>query len=522
MPASPAGFLLPGGQPGSEKPVPPLVCSALAPRFSVAAGDPPRRVHRTWLDTFDWRLHTAGLTLEHHTGRGGGRLVLTDAHGERLTVPAPGLRWPARASALPPGPLASRVAAAAGVRALLPVARGISTLATAQARRAGAETVAWLTLDWTSLTQPATALLPGRISVTAVAGHQREAQRIARRLAAAGLAPASQPQLEAALATAGQRPGHLSGLLDVALEPGMPGQAAMATVLLRLLDTLEANVAGTLAALDPEFLHDLRVAVRRTRTGLKLAQEVLASGLSGDFAAEFTWLGDVTTPARDLDVYLLGYPDLASSLAAAAPAELAPFCECLARRRAAQQRRLGRALRSPRFASLTRTWRDALGALAAAPPPATPTAAELAARLIGRAHRRVIRRGRAITAESPPEVLHDLRKRCKELRYALEFFGSLCEPAAHRRALGGLKGLQDVLGTFQDCQVQQRELRSIAGEMMLAGGTPASALLAMGELAGVLARRAEAARARLAGAFASFDRQDGRRWLAGLAPGGQP
>ena len=88
--------------------------------------------------------------------------------------------------------------------------------------------------------------------------------------------------------------------------------------------------------------------------------------------------------------------------------------------------------------------------------------AHAAAGIIRRAHRRVMPRGGAITDASPGENLHDLRKRCKELRYALEFFASLHDPGAQRQAVRELKELQDVLGTFQDCQVQQQEIMVIA------------------------------------------------------------
>ena len=103
----------------------------------------------------------------------------------------------------------------------------------------------------------------------------------------------------------------------------MPAAAALATVLTALLDTLEANVNGTVRDIDTEFLHDLRIAVRRTRSALKLAGDVLPGGLAGRFRPEFKWLGDLTTPTRDLDVYLLGYPSMAAGLVAATAGELA-------------------------------------------------------------------------------------------------------------------------------------------------------------------------------------------------------
>ncbi len=103
----------------------------------------------------------------------------------------------------------------------------------------------------------------------------------------------------------------------------MPAAAALAAVLTALLDTIEANVPGTVRDVDTEFLHDLRIAVRRTRSALKLAGDALPGGVAGRYRAEFKWLGDLTTPTRDLDVYLLGFPEMAAGLVAATAEELA-------------------------------------------------------------------------------------------------------------------------------------------------------------------------------------------------------
>ena len=156
----------------------------------------------------------------------------------------------------------------------------------------------------------------------------------------------------------------------------MPARCALEEVLLRLLDTLEANVPGTIRDIDTEFLHDLRVAVRRTRSAVKLCGDVLPAGAAEAFGGEFKWLGDVTTPIRDLDVYLLGYDEMAAGLLAATPAELEPFHRYLAQRYKIEQRELVRALRSRRFLDLTKAWRKELAAPA---PRRGITAAALAA-----------------------------------------------------------------------------------------------------------------------------------------------
>ena len=63
-------------------------------------------------------------------------------------------------------------------------------------------------------------------------------------------------------------------------------------------------------------------------------------------------------------------------------------------------------------------------------------------------------------------MLHDLRKRCKELRYLLEFFNPLYGGKLHGSVLVKLKGLQANLGDFQDTQVQRRGLEGFADELM--------------------------------------------------------
>jgi CHAD domain-containing protein len=139
-----------------------------------------------------------------------------------------------------------------------------------------------------------------------------------------------------------------------------------------------------------------------------------------------------------------------------------------------------------------------------------------------RAFRRVSRDGAAITPDSPPENLHDLRKRCKELRYALEFFAPLHDKAAYGAVVGDLKKLQDCLGDFQDTEVQIEEIRALATAMLDAGAVfggstvPAGTLLAMGELTAGLAKSQQEARAIFESRFAAFAGADGRRRISVL------
>jgi CHAD domain-containing protein len=567
-------------------PVPERVSAALEPAYTVVQ-EATQRTRQVWLDTFDWRLHAAGLALRQVTAPPCAQLVLTSHAGEPLLAGAlpRAIRWPGGLPVLPDGPLRDRLAPVLDVRALLPQARTMSVQTTLRVLDGELKTVARITVESAALAQPRTARpgtgqsgkgqpgaapprktpprtahsrtaqpgtappatgpLPSRLLVVPVRGYIPAARRAAQLLATAdGFTAASEPILATVLTAAGRTPGDYTGAVDVVLRPATPAREAVAAVLLQLAGTIEANVGYVLRDVDTEFLHDLRVAVRRTRSALKLAGDVLPAGTADRFAPEFKWLGDLTTPIRDLDVYLSGFGEMSARLHAAAPGDLEPFHGYLAARRAAERRKLARGLRSARFTELMADWRAALEK-AAAPGPARVgrlRIANLAADRIAMAYQRVAKRGKAITTSAdaavpPADDVHALRKRGKELRYLLEFFGSLYEPAALRRAVKDLRALQDYLGDFQDAEVQRNVIREFAvwavdrhgretraratrgASARRAGGELAGTLLALGELTGGLQVEQDRARAEVAGRFAGFARA-GLLGTLGIPPRG--
>jgi CHAD domain-containing protein len=488
-------------------------------------GGAARTIRRTWLDTFDWRLYRAGLTLQQITRNGHAELLLTGRDGEAMAAQqlpaAPRPRWPALVTQLPAGTLRDAVAPAAGIRALLPIARAVSTVGELQALNADAKTIARLAVDRMAVTFPARAAVPPRLTLVPVRGYAGQAGKVGRAIGSLpGVSAAADSPLEAALAAAGLRPGESAGKsAAVQLAPDVPAAEAMSAILESLLDSMEANVPGTIRDIDTEFLHDLRVAVRWTRSALKLCGDALPDGLASEFRPEFRWLGDLTTPTRDLDVFLLSYEDMAASLVGASEADLTPFRDFLAASRAAEHRRLVAGLHSARFSRLGANWRCALARVR---PAGRLTAGALADAKIAAAHRSALRTGRRVTPTSPAESLHDLRKRCKELRYLVEMFGSLHDRAQLSQAVRELKALQDCLGEFQDAEVQRTEIREMAGQMLDSGCGPAQTLLAMGEIVAGLAARQSRARAQFAGRFADFSGPASRGRLAALASTARP
>ena len=538
-----AGFTADGDDVQSWDDISAGVLAALATEFGVqperpGAGALGADRRTTWLDTFDWRLYKAGLILEYVPGRGDGELRLSGGAGTPATQLVTGWQAsrPHLAAGLAAGPVSARIAGLAAPRALLPVVTATTATTVYRLLNADGKTVARLLVIRPSLAgrEP----LPPRLAVTEVRGYLGQARRAARLVAGVpGVKAATEPLFADALRAVGRRPGDYSNKVDADITAAMPAGAAAAAILLRLLDTIDANVAGVLADTDTEFLHDLRVSVRRTRSALKLFGDAIG-GLSADelafFAAEFKWVGDLTTPTRDLDVHLLDFEETARGLAAAKPDDLEPFRAYLEQRRRKEFRALVRGLRSARYTSLVSGWRARLvaaGQEAVAPSKGArsrsarsirsrgETAGLLAMERTRTTFTRVAKRGAAITPDSPAESLHDLRKRAKELRYALEFFAPLHDPAAYAKVIADLKRLQDCLGEFQDTEVQIGEIRALAAAMLAAGEAPAVTLLAMGEITAGLAARQRAARADFERRFAAFADVEGQRRMSALLRG---
>jgi CHAD domain-containing protein len=477
------------------------VVASLGRRFTVAPG-PRSLVTRTHVDTFDRRLRAAGLALEHDVTSRRQTLVLTRADGPGATTAATGLRWPAFPDALPDGALRQAVAGPAGIRALTAVGQEKRRLQLLELRNTDDKIVVRVELDEPDEEAPAR---PPTVTVRELRGYADEAAQATKALVAAGLRPAPDPVPV----------DDEQGGTPVA-DRQQSAHVLLAAALGGFATALDDNLPGLLDDVDTEFLHDFRVAVRRTRATLKIGRPALPDSMRTEWEPAFKWLGDLTTPVRDLDVYELELPMMGGWLVAADAADLSAFATHLRRRRSAARRTLLRGLRSQRYRRLRADWDLALDRLGGGDSdPAGPTAGDLADQAIRRAARRVLHGGRSVAADSAATDLHDLRKRCKELRYALEVFAPVIDTAIRKKVVGDLKDLQDVLGRFQDTEVQRRALRSFAEEMM-ADGTSAEAVLAMGELIGHLDAEQDRARAEFDTAFATFARPAGVQRLLHL------
>jgi CHAD domain-containing protein len=466
---------------------------------------PTRTAERVLLDTFDGRLRRRGVALWREGGRGAQALRMEQPGEDPLSAPLT-LADPDRilAGNLPDGVLGERLRELIGERALIPRARVRTRSRPLRVCNSDGKTVVRMSVDEPTVVRRGGARveLGPRLEVTAVLGYDREMHKVVASLGR-HLQPAQQSLPDEAIRASGLPPEGVSSEVAVKLRPGMRADRAAAAICRRLAEVVDLNLPGVLADVDPEFLHDLRVAVRRSRSVLKEMRRILPADQAERSRADLRWIQEVTGPTRDLDVLLHEWPSMVRPVPAAMSGDLQPLVDLLRRQRDDSFAVMRRHLRGRRFATAWDSWRSTIARSRFDGPDAGRPIGELAAGRVVSVYRSMSRMGSGIDDSSPAAELHDLRKRGKELRYLLELFGGMWPGEQVRPLVGALKGLQDVLGHYQDDEIQVRELRALGPAVAATpGGT--DSLIALGFVIEELTVRQRQARLDFGRRFADF------------------
>ncbi len=429
---------------------------ALADSFTVEI-EGKRSSVAAWYDTFDWRLYNHGYLLRHGDrhwhllDRGSGETLVTSRAGTG--------RKRVFARDLPAGRLRALLEPVLDVRALLLLVTLQSEETRIRVLNRDRKTTVFVEFSRQQVRGTDTVLRLVRL--VPVRGYDKPLRAVRAFFDEHGIT--GQVPLfydfEQGLRAVGRAPGDYSSRFAIRLDPDLTARQAAITIYRHLLDTMLANEEGILRDLDTEFLHDFRVAIRRTRAGLAQMKKVLPADITATMKEEFAYLGRITGPVRDLDVYLLKERDYRARLPELLQEGLGTFFTDLAEQRRVEQKKLVRALRSPRYRQIVTTWDEYLRS-----DDPTPSAQgdvpviDLARRIIRRRFKRIMKDGRAIDDSSPDEHLHRLRIQGKKLRYSLEFFRSLFPEDEVGSVIRQLKRLQNNLGDFNDLSVQQEML----------------------------------------------------------------
>lgn len=277
----------------------------------------------------------------------------------------------------------------------------------------------------------------------------------------------TEPQPALAPAAARLEPPRKAGAITLARGIGV--DAGMQAILAGCLAHAEANLRGVLESEDPEYLHQMRVALRRFRSALRLFAPLAT--LPAPLAGGLSWLGEVLGSARDHDVLVhTTLPALVAEVDADARERLRPLLERAAAVAAQQRAALRQALRSPRCTECMLAlhdwvdgarWREGLSGKQQAA--LDQPLAKFARRAVKRGHARIEKRGRGL-AHHDAAALHRLRIACKRNRYAVEFFRDLERARPAARYIKALSSLQDTLGRRNDFAVALRLLPDLGGD----------------------------------------------------------
>ena len=449
-------------------------------------------LHETYLDTEDWSLYRARFSLSIQ-----GTSVEAEVKLRQLGSEKNGLReereW---TQPLPEYSLGAGEDSVAQRVKLLTDDKPLQTLFVTEVQRqthevrSSAGALGVINLDVVSLTKHGECLRT--LSHVSVVAAQSEARKALEPFVegigeACGLIPARSSLFAVGLEAAGLEPRAHFDFGYVGLLPdSATGEYAYA-LMRRYFGDFLISEPGTRLGEDPEALHDMRVATRKSRAAISIFKDALSPRFVA-LREELKWLGQALGEVRDLDVQSIWLTGERDSSGWQQSVALGPLIEELATSRAAARARLLADMHSPRYAELIDGMKKAL----IQADYATESSAEPVRRCAARILRKRFSQFEAIASELQPDsastAYHAARISGKRLRYALESFYPILEDNPRAvRVVNSAKRVQDLLGEYQDCVTAIARLEAMAQTAAL----PTATVFLMGQLVERLRKRME-------------------------------
>ncbi|HLY95600.1 MAG TPA: CHAD domain-containing protein, partial [Sideroxyarcus sp.] len=239
-----------------------------------------------------------------------------------------------------------------------------------------------------------------------------------------------------------------------ALKKSQSIASALQSLIGACLAHVQSNVPGALLKVDEEYLHQVRVGLRRLRVVLAVAQRFHADAELTALREQVARLCVELGRSRDWDVFVTQ--------------TLAPICTRLPehaglrdvlnvseRARKKQHAGMESSLASQDFQRLLLRfgawmhgdqWGESVASLE-----------QFAAQVLEKRSSQALKHGKELAGEDAAQ-LHLLRIACKKLRYSTEMFGSLFNETRAKDYVATLSELQEILGTLNDIAVAHRLL----------------------------------------------------------------
>lgn len=252
--------------------------------------------------------------------------------------------------------------------------------------------------------------------------------------------------------------------------PGCTIAEAARRIFQRQAEHFFSRTHGLQYGRDIEYVHEMRVALRRLRAALRVFRKA-AGGMPPEFTAELKWLAGVLGQVRDADVFIA----FLHEYAARARGGHQPFVQGLIRSVARKRRRrygeLRAAYESDRFKEFARTCRPTLARRAGKDGKKAASAA--APRLLLKRLKKATKDTRRLDRRTP-EQQHAQRIECKKLRYAAGFFSDVY-PGRLKEIVGAMIKMQDTLGSVHDADVYAERIIDHCERRRNTNGRPAGA-----------------------------------------------
>jgi CHAD domain-containing protein len=467
--------------------------------------EPPVAERLTICDTFDWRLFNKSLVLVACENR----LFLRKLAKSEIMHSAEISSFPVFIWEFPDGKLKDRLAAIIKMRALIRLVEVSCTSTPYRILNADEKTVLRLAYEEFQTSRKKNApILATHLWLKPVKGYPKYARNLARRIEAAGFALSKADDIYFdALAVVDKKPGSYSAKVNIPLDPDMRSDKATKTILGFLLQVMRINEANLEKDLDTEFLHDFRVAIRRTRSALGQIKFVFPTKTTNRFKKDFAFVGKLSNELRDLDVYLLNEDKYKAMLPPILRDDIDPLFDYLRKKRSNALEKVNRSLKTKKYAKVMNDWEAFLdkgpqNSVSASN--AEVSVIDLARNRIDKKYRNVVKVGSQILENTEDKMLHVLRIHCKKLRYLMEFFSSLFPRKKMNTLIAQLKKLQDNLGDFNDLCVQREYLLNLIEELPTTQQQNKKTLAAIGSLIGAMDKEKQTVKAAFAKTFTDF------------------
>ncbi len=404
----------------------------------------PRRFTSTYVDTEDFRLAGAGITLRRRVEnrRGVWQLKIPRDHA-RLELEERGgpLRPPASFLRLLVAPLRGS--------SVSPVAK-LRTLRTGTTFMDGNRRVAEVVFDSVQVLKGLTVVNRfSEIEVELLEGDENDLNQLGSALKALGAHPGDErPKLFQALKIEVAHP-----------EPEHRADNELAQIQGMISDQFRLLIRhdpGTRLGDDPEDLHQHRVAIRKLRSLLASAR-MLEPEWSASLRSELEWIGDLMNPVRDMDVMI---PYMRADMQLLEPKDAALvelFIDKLRADREVARLKMLKGLESERYLSLLNTLESATVSLVVR---AVDDSLQDGA---ARQFRKLKKAVKALPEPAEDEDLHRVRRLAKKARYTAD----LVKPTGGEKVakyLNHIKRVQEVLGDFQDAVVAEASIKQFLTE----------------------------------------------------------